>query len=173
MEPPFTSVFPSEKTGHPDSIHLCMLLGIACWGQRGAWFLQRPSIQRMLSCATPLSPKVTSKQKPRGNLLPHTRATGSCGPLSPPYSTSKPSSPGQTGSAEIGSAHPNLRLKQPRQQLNSYRGVAGPSRPRLGWCPLLPLPGVRAVQLVATLVTGATGWTKNNLGTNQHPGNRY
>lgn len=76
-----------------------------------------------------------------------------------------------TGSAESGSAHPNLRQRKPQQQLNSYRGVAGPSRPRLGWCPLLPLPGTLAVQLAATLVTGATGWTKNNLGTN-HPGHR-
>lgn len=67
---------------------------------------------------------------------------------------------------------PGTDSHRQRQQFNSYRGVAGPSRPRLGWCPLLPLPGVLAVQLVATLVTGATGWTKNNLGTNQHPGHR-
>lgn len=108
------------------------------------------------------------------DLLPHTRATGSCSPvpsLEHPQTQFCGDRQSVTGSAESGSAHPNLRQRKPQQQLNSYRGVAGPSRPRLGWCPLLPLPGTRAVQLAATLVTGATGWTKNNLGTN-HPGHR-
>lgn len=154
-----------------------MLLGTTCWGQarclvpagtlsaedaflcnatRSQSHIEAGTQRRGRECASPhqghglLRSSVSSRQHPQTQFLQQTA----------------------TGCAESGPAHPNLRLKQPRQQLNSYRGVAGPSRPRLGWCPLLPLPGVRAVQLVATLVTGARGWTKNNLGSNQHPGHR-
>lgn len=106
VEPPSTSVcLPLREMGiHTAATSAC------CWGQlvedrRGAWFPQRPSLQRMLSCAMPLSPRVTSKQEPRDE-------EGVCfstpGPQALPYSTPKPSSWGRQSQAALRAVQPIL-----------------------------------------------------------------
>lgn len=158
VEPPSSSVSPSEKNGHLDNSHLCMLLGTgkvlgSCSDPqgKGGFPMQCHSI--------PESHQSSNPDTREGSASPHQGHRLLWSPVPSLQHPPQTRFLGRTvtGSTKSSSAHPDLRPRQPQQQqLNSYRGVAGPSRPRLGWYPLLPLPGILAVQLAATLVTGAT-----------------
>lgn len=111
MKPLSISVSPFKKNGDPHSSHLCMLLGTTCWGQARCLVPAATlSAEDAFLCNATLPQshiKAGTQRQGRG-LLPHTRATGSCGPLSPPYSTPKPSSWGRQSQAALRAAQPIL-----------------------------------------------------------------
>lgn len=112
VEPPSSSVSPSEKNGHLDNSHLCMLLGTTCCGQARclvpAVTLRAKEASLCNAILSQSHIKAVTQTLER-DLLLHTRAIGSCGPLSLPYSTlPKPGFWGRQSQAALRAAQPIL-----------------------------------------------------------------